>query len=299
VKRIATLRNVIGLSVFCAAATGVTAASAQSQSSLDSITAEALFDEGVRLMGLEDYGPACPKLQRSYELDPGIGTLLYLGDCYRAVGKTASAWMAFRAAAFAAAEAGQREREQAATAYAETLHPQLVLIRLQMLSVQPGIQLLFDGHPLHSELINVPFAVDPGEHMLELGAPGLAPQRKLVDLENKPGIVVVDLPQLQPSPPPVVERRPEPLRPQPPPKEASMRDSLGWLLLGAGASALAVGGGLAVLSDNTRTGLGVAAGGALSAGVGGLLLFRSTSGEVQLGLSAGAGGGALVAGSAF
>lgn len=293
------LGDFLATAVFAAAALFGAGARAQSPSALDDITAEALFDDGVRLMDAQNYTLACPKLQRSYDLDPGIGTLLYLGDCYRSLGKTASAWMAFRTAAFEAAKAGQRDREQAATTYAEAIHPQLVLLRLQAQTVESGSQILLDGHGLHVEVVDVPFAVDPGQHTLELSAPGFEPQRQLVELENVPGVVVVDLPELKPTPPPPAAPPPAPTKATPCIAETSTRDTVGWLLVGAGASALAVGSGLAVFSDTTRTGLGIAAIGGLSAGVGGLLLYRSPNSGVQLGFSAGRGGGTLVAEKAF
>ncbi len=292
------LRILIGIGVVVSAAASASPTCAQSAFSLDGIAAEALFDEGVRLMGNDDASSACPKLQRSYELDPGIGTLLYLGDCYRSIGKTASAWMAFRSASFAAGEAGQRDREQAASSYAETLRPQLVLLRLQLRPEQPDVTILLDGHTLPPELIDVPFAVDPGKHVLRLSAPGFEPQEKVVVFENKPGVVEVSIPLLKP-PPAVVEPKPVPVRPSSVRQDIDVRGSVGWLLLGAGAGALAIGGGLSALTDNMRTGLGIAAGGAVGAGIGGLLLFRSGSSQVRVGVSTGASGGALLAEQAF
>src|SRR4051812_16548065 len=64
--------------------------------------AEALFDQGRRLLAAGNYAAACPKLEASNRLDPGIGTMLNLGDCYEKNGQTASGWAAFREAAAAA-----------------------------------------------------------------------------------------------------------------------------------------------------------------------------------------------------
>jgi hypothetical protein len=48
----------------------------------DKAAAEALFDQGVRLMKQNSFAEACPKLEESDRIDPAVGTLLYLGECY-------------------------------------------------------------------------------------------------------------------------------------------------------------------------------------------------------------------------
>src|SRR4051812_46143375 len=80
----------------------------------DKATAEALFADGRKLMAAGNYAAACPKLAASQRLDPGVGTMLNLADCYERVGQTASAWAEFREAISAARAAGSKEREQLA-----------------------------------------------------------------------------------------------------------------------------------------------------------------------------------------
>ena len=66
---------------------------AQSQ---HAITAEALFDQGRKLMEAGDYEQACPKFVGNQRLDPTSCTLLNIGTCYENLGRTTSAWTAFK-----------------------------------------------------------------------------------------------------------------------------------------------------------------------------------------------------------
>ena len=58
----------------------------------DPAAAQALFDQGRDLMRQNKHAEACPKLAESNRLDPAIGTLFHLADCYEQSGRVASAW---------------------------------------------------------------------------------------------------------------------------------------------------------------------------------------------------------------
>lgn len=232
--------------VVCLALVGLAAsgeAAAQEGGRLDRLSAEALFNEGLRLMQSNDYAPACPKLAASYRLDPGIGTLLYLADCYDSQGKTASAWITFREAVFLARKAGDAEREQAALEHADALRRKLTSVQLQMAKPPSGLTLTLDDHALAPELLNVPLPIDPGSHVLVASAPGHVSWRQSFTLAATPAMVPITIPQLAAvqTPAPPTAPAPEPAR------GASNLDALGWVAVGVGATAI-VGGGAAILA---------------------------------------------------
>src|SRR5687768_11915066 len=90
--------------------------------------ANALFDEGKRLMQSGKFAEACTKFADSQRLDPGVGTILNLAACYEKNGQTASAWSAYRAAAAAARDKGQSAREKAARESVARLEPGLLKV---------------------------------------------------------------------------------------------------------------------------------------------------------------------------
>src|SRR5262245_4366437 len=108
----------LGLAVLVAAAPALAQPSPDARAA-----AAALFEDGKRLMGENKYAEACPKLEESQRIDPGMGTLYNLSVCFEATGRTASAWVGFREVAQLAAASGQSEREKAARGKASALEP--------------------------------------------------------------------------------------------------------------------------------------------------------------------------------
>src|ERR1019366_353360 len=146
-------------------------------SATDKATAQALFDEGKRLMEQEQYAKACPKLADSLRLDHGIGTMLNLAICYERNGQTASAWATFKDAAGEARVAGQVEREKLARDRAAALEPRLARLAIVVAreSAVDGLLVRRDGEPVPTSSWGLPVPIDPGEHAIEASAPGRKP----------------------------------------------------------------------------------------------------------------------------
>src|SRR6185503_8821656 len=101
------------------------APAALGQSSADKSAAEALFQAGRDLMTQGKYDEACTKFEGSQKLDAGLGTLLFLADCYEKANRFASAWATFREAESIAAGRGDQGRAQVAKSRYGALEPRL------------------------------------------------------------------------------------------------------------------------------------------------------------------------------
>lgn len=140
----------------------------------DAAGAQALFDAAVAMMEQGRYTEACPKLEESQRLDPGIGTLFHLANCYERTGRTASAWAAFKGVASQARAAGHSDRESAARARAARLEgrlARLVVVVDGMRQVE-GLEILRDGRVVGRAQWGESVPLDQGTHRMEARAPG-------------------------------------------------------------------------------------------------------------------------------
>ena len=137
----------------------------------DTAAAEAAFAEARALIRRGQYAEACPKLEASFTLDPALGTLLNLSDCFERTGRTASAWVRYREAAAMAVQQGHREREAIARGRIAALEPQLCRLVVRT-SSRPNLEVTRDGVVVDRAAIGLPVPVDPGAHVVTADAPG-------------------------------------------------------------------------------------------------------------------------------
>lgn len=169
----------------------------------DKAASQALFDEAVRLMDRENYKEACPKLEASQDLDPGVGTLLYLADCYENLGRRASAWATFREAESLARANGQHDRAELAATRAKALDEKLSHLTLvvPIHARVEGLRIRLGHRIIPVATVDQPLPIDPGRQVLEVTAPGHQPYyRTLYVTDDGPHDYRVVVPTLLPAP---------------------------------------------------------------------------------------------------
>ncbi|MEN9581472.1 MAG: hypothetical protein RJA70_4481 [Pseudomonadota bacterium] len=278
----------------------------------DRAAAEALFDQALKLLDAGNPQAACPKLEESQRMDPGVGTLLYLADCYRAVGRTASAWATFLQASYEAKDAGQTDRQQIAEEQAQAMKSTLSKIVLRVTSPDSaGLIIRNDGQELGRPLWGSEVPVDPGEHTFEAKADGKKAWTRTVLVAQGPGVTEVQIPMLEDAPVAVaapVREGTSATQPalQQPPATALDQDPRGssqttwaWVSIAAGGAALAGGGVFSVLamSDNGRADEFCRKDAPSACGEQGVTLGKSAEKNAQIAtLLSGAGGALAVTG---
>ena len=175
-------------------------AGAQTKAGGNRAAAEALFNQGRDLMTKGKFVEACPKFEASQQLDPGLGTMLNLAECYEKTGRTASAWAEYREAIPLARAAGSKARQDLATERAQALQERLSTLTIRAMTGDDGdahLEIRRDGVPMQSAELGAPIPVDPGEHLIEVAAPGKQPWSTKVQVGADAAKVQVDIPKLE------------------------------------------------------------------------------------------------------
>jgi serine/threonine-protein kinase len=220
-------------------------------------TAQALFEEGRRLMTAGSLAEACEKLAESQRLDPGAGTLLNLALCYEKRAMHASAWLTYKEAAAAAERSGRAEWATRARTKATALAPSLSTLTVLVPdgAKTPGLEVRLDGSPLSRETWGVALPVDGGSHVVDARAPKHEPWTKSVEVASEREAANVTVPQLaaghaedarEPAPIAAAPRASvEPASPAPQHEEEASRGGtqrvLGLVALGAGVVGIGAG----------------------------------------------------------
>lgn len=259
--------------------------------------AEYLFRTGEKKFDSGKYAEACADFAESLRLGPKLGTLLNLALCHETIGKPATAWSEFNHGAVWASQNGQKDRHDFALQHAIALESKLPRVLLQLPSDSAIATVDIDGEPLADSHWYLPIFLDPGEHSVTLSAPGKQRGSVKFRVTSSATEQLVSVPALSdelPPPPP-----PKPVR-IPPSDPDHSRRLAGYVTLGGGGLALAIGLTFGLLAVEKRDEVGDRCSGNICTSEG-ADAYRSAQSRAAvatvatvLGVAAGAIGGWLV-----
>jgi hypothetical protein len=214
--------------------------------------ADALFDDGKKLMANGQYDKACADFEGSVKLMPQVGVELNLADCYEKAGRTASASAQWRVTAAAAEKAGDSRAEYARKRVVE-LEPRLDKLIVKVGDKHPGLEVKRDGQALIALLYDKEVPVDQGLHEVVATAPGQPTFTQQIQITGESKTFTVEVPDLstlageQPPPPPTTQRI---ALPPPATKDGHGQRVAGVVIGAAGAASLVVSGVFALLAKS-------------------------------------------------
>jgi tetratricopeptide (TPR) repeat protein len=213
----------------------------------DPAVAKRLFAEGRTLYDQGKFIEACLLFDKSFELDPAVGTKLNLAECAERENKPRAAWLLWTSAA-EEFERKSDKRSKFARARADALAPKLATVVARVIRPkQKGLTIQIAGRD-----------VAPAEEIIERAEPGTivvtarAPERETfettvtVGLGGKASVEIPSLaklggegPDLEPD---EVEPRPVPEQPRAQPPSPSRNWWKVGAIAGGAITALAAGG---------------------------------------------------------
>jgi PEGA domain len=245
-------------------------AKAEDASAAETAAARSLAVEGLRLAQANNCADAVPKLERAEKLYHSAVVASRLGECYVSVGRLVEGTEVLRKvlreplpADATPALSKALDRAQRAL---DAAKPRIAGLTLKVAAV-PDMHVKIDGKPLPSALLDSEVPTDPGEHSIEVSAPGYlrsGARISVTDGEKKsvtltlwrdPNAVVAPAPKseaaaLVPTSAPAASEA-EPRAPVASSSPATARGpnrTAAYLALGIGAAGVAAGGVLGVLT---------------------------------------------------
>ena len=210
------------------------------------VAAETLFNEGRALLDKGRFEEACERFARSQQIDPAVGTLLNLGECYEKLDKVASAWGAYRQAAALAVTRNDERRASLARTAAANVEPRLARLAISVENAPPGLVVTRNGTPVAAAAFDTPVPVDAGPQVVVASAPEKKPWTTTIGVRAG-ATSTVRVPPLEPDSSAVV------VTPPPPPPENE-----GGSAQRTVAIALEIGGGVVLAGGLLFGGLAAA-----------------------------------------
>ena len=161
--------------------------------------ADALFKQGKKLMADKRYADACEAFEKSYKLDPVIGTKLNVAKCYEDWGKIGRAFIAYQEAEKMAKDA-KDPREPKIHEIVVGLGPSVPRLTIKLpKDAPPDLEVKLDTKKVTT--FGEPLVIDPGPHTIEWKLGGSKQKKNKVVLVDRGGEseVSIDVPRPEAS----------------------------------------------------------------------------------------------------
>jgi len=219
----------------------------------DSAGADALFEQGKRLMAEESYAEACKKFEASYNLDKTLGTLLNLANCNETLGLVATSWAQWGEAVERANKLGDARADYAQERRDE-LRDRLPHLTIVVVNPVPALEVRRGDSVLAEGTFGVSLPVDPGQQVIQVLRGEQVLKQDVVTLAEKERAEVrLDLAAIDkavppeappPAPPSVVTVAPAIT----PPPSGDTQRTVGFVIGGVGVASLVAAGVFGVVA---------------------------------------------------
>lgn len=233
---------------------------AQGASASPESDAKDLFARGRELRAENDCGSAAPLFRKAWTIYPrGLGSLRNLAECEEQLGHFASArraWLDLKRAYITSPydlkyDGWDNDAEEAAARLKPKVAAFIVDVYVKspegeaLANEKSGVELFINGESVGTALVGTPLERDPGTYRVRAQAKDAAPVEQTVALKpgDNPHITL----RLTVTPPP-----PDPLA-HPPEAPATTRRTVGFVVAGVGAAALAGSGLTFLLRESARS----------------------------------------------
>jgi hypothetical protein len=177
-------KTIIALALACAAATATPRPAAADDTAL----AKAKFQEGMALVGQENYPAALALFEESYKLVPKAGLLYNIGMCQKALFRYVDSIATFRKYVV---EAGATAKPEMKASAEQAVADMLKLVGTVAIDGAPdGSEVFVDDKPAGKTPFKEQLMVDPGGHSIRVAHDGYKPMRAEVTVPQGAAIAV-------------------------------------------------------------------------------------------------------------
>jgi hypothetical protein len=255
------------LGLFCTALFSGTAKAADDASATETAAARSLAVEGLKLAQANNCAEAVPKLERAEKLYHSTVVAIRLGECYVGVGRLVEGTELLRKS-LREPQSGEptpalAKALERAKSLVDSTKPRIAGLTVKVAAVQDMV-VKVDGVVVPSAMVDTEIPTDPGEHSVEVTAPGFLKsgtrlsvgegEKKNVTLtlSRDPNAVVEPVAPAESAKsaaaPTAAPERASTNTSSPPPAPSSPNHTAAYVAWGVGAAGLAAGGVLGFLT---------------------------------------------------